>query len=302
MRILYIAKHGSGHNDDEGAIAYALGALGHNVMCVNEGADFTCHKDWLQFILFHKYSDMQALASFKCPKVFWYFDLVDCNDATLQRRCAARKHWMATVIPYIDLGFCTDGDWVAQDRTGRLVQLCQGFDERLEPAIRPAGYVQDIDVLFAGTYVKCGADRVSFMGWLEKLAEKYTVMSVTNYFRQDLAQLIARSRIVVAPDSPVTSSYCSNRVYTVLGLGGFLLHPACKMLEGQYDHASTASMVYYYTREQLRRQVEFYLGEGAEYRAQLVETGRRITLEKHLYRHRCEQLIAIVKERLGCAE
>ena len=36
MKIVYVAKHHSGDNDDEGAICYALEALGHEVVRFRE--------------------------------------------------------------------------------------------------------------------------------------------------------------------------------------------------------------------------------------------------------------------------
>src|SRR5437762_2659363 len=104
MKILYVAKHGSGGNDDEGAITHALRVLGHEVDCVHEDYDrrptgvnpFARPRD---LVLFHKWNDFDQLRALSGPKCFWYFDLVECDDPSLRRRCRQRVEWMSRTIP-----------------------------------------------------------------------------------------------------------------------------------------------------------------------------------------------------------
>jgi len=131
-RIGYVAKHDSGGNDDEGAIHHALTVLGHDVQRLREKKGYMARKiPSVDFILFHKWHGPVALRGLTTPKVFWYFDLVEYPDTTLESRNQTRREWMRSIIPHVDLGFCTDGDWVAKDTTSKLFWLPQGADSRM---------------------------------------------------------------------------------------------------------------------------------------------------------------------------
>src|ERR1019366_2280786 len=108
-----------------------------------------------------------------------------------------------------------------------------------------------------------------------------------------LADYIA-GKIVVAPDGPQTDHYWSNRVYQVLGFGGFLLHPRCVGLREQYD---PYSLMTYRNWDHLDEMLDDYqqLPHSCKLAA---EMGHAVTLRHHLYRHRCEQLIAEVQRHL----
>ena len=96
MKIVYIAKHDSGHNDDEGAIAHAFRSLGHEVICVPEdqGRRAALHTG-VDLWLAHKWNDQSGINRINTIKnrsggvlAFWYFDLVlfDPQDTSLNSR------------------------------------------------------------------------------------------------------------------------------------------------------------------------------------------------------------------------
>jgi hypothetical protein len=67
------------------------------------------------------------------PKVFWCFDLIDFEkEPILLPRFQERKVWAKRMLELCDIGFFTDGEWVAKDDTGKAVWLTQGFDSRQE--------------------------------------------------------------------------------------------------------------------------------------------------------------------------
>ena len=71
MRIAYVARHGGHGNDDEGAVAYALTQLGHEVILVHE-ADALVAPSLIpeaDFLLFHKWAGAGVETSM--PKVFF---------------------------------------------------------------------------------------------------------------------------------------------------------------------------------------------------------------------------------------
>lgn len=295
MKIIYVAKHDSGGNDDEGAIAYALTELGHEVQRVREVKGRKALGLRGDLLLFHGWRDVEVICGFagRMPRIFWYFDLVDFPDPSLKSRCQARITWINSILPHIELGFCTDGDWVAKDTTSKLVWLPQGADGRvIGLGTWEDGYTPPI--LFAGIR-HGGGGRTSFVDEISRVyADKFLHISRGVYGRK-LADLITGTQIIVAPDSPITDRYWSNRVYVTLGFGGFLLHPRCEGLTSHYEH--DREIIYYIGREDLHSRLCFYMKRPSLCR-EIAEAGLSRTLAEHTYRHRCEKLLRTIKERL----
>lgn len=301
MKIVFVARHNCGDNDDEGAIAHALRELGHEVECVHEkprhrqGVDLASLKG--DFCLFLKWPSPGEIAQVRMPRVFWFFDLVDSADPTLHARAASRVQWMRDAAPLCVAGFCTDGDWVARDTTGKLVHLMQGADERVAGFGKPTGDCPPI--LFTGM-IHHGQRRASHIAELQaKFGKRFGMLGsagpADRKHGRALADAFASTKVVVAPDGPNSDRYWSNRVYLTLGLGGFLLHPYCSELAKQYLPGT--ELVYYHSRRELEGLIGYYLTHDAE-REQLRIASHAKTMTAHTYRHRCEELVRIVKERL----
>jgi hypothetical protein len=296
LRIAYVARHGPHDNADEDAIAHALRQLGHEVVCLPEecGADIPP----ADLLLCHKWYDFAAME--KAPakaKAFWHFDLIESDDWDLKARSAERVEWMRRITPLVDFGFCTDGDWVGRDTTGKLRWLMQGADERvMGPGTAEC---QSIDILFAGTQIH-GGKRASH---IEELKAKYgpRFRHVGQKPRQrlhgrKLADLYASAKIVIAPDGPVTARYWSNRVYQVLGFGGFLLHPYCAQL-ANFHYTGMKEIVFYSDRRQCEDNIDHFL-DDATARHAIAAAGYDRTAREHTYRHRCAELVHVVEGRL----
>jgi|GEM_PF-2511933 len=302
MKILYVAKHNSGDNDDEGAIAHALRSLGHEVITLAEHQEPWQYRRHAKadFLLFHKWEETGILKKLKLPKVFWYFDLVEYPDPSLYGRNRIRREWMNRTIPLVDLGFCTDGDWVIKQNNHKVIRLLQGADERYTGfstkrvcpmCKRPFA---TIPVLFTGIR-RGGRGRASFVDEMkEQYGERFCCRR--GLHGRALADEIGLAKIVVAPDHPITHNYWSNRVYLSLGFGAFLLHPYCKTLGPHYQDGK--EIVYYRNRTELFEKIEYYLGNPEE-RLTIQRAGLARTLEEHTYTHRCQKLIKIVKDRLS---
>ncbi len=295
MRIIYVAKHGSGGNDDEGAILHALRSLGHHVEPVRESAQIHHARVRGDLLLFHKLSDLGLVKRAKVKvKVFWYFDLVEWPDLSLAGRNKARMAWMKVMTPAVDLGFCTDGDWVAKDTSGKLVWLTQGADERVIGRGVEKGTI--IPVLFTGISKGGGTGRVEWVGQMRsRLGAMFTHVE-KGVHGKDMADLVASSQVVVAPNSPVTDRYWSNRVYNALGFGAFLIHPWCSGLAEQYVNGK--ELFLYRSIDELQGLVESYLQLSSS-REMIAERGMLRTKKEHTYRHRCVEMLKVIKERLG---
>lgn len=316
MRILFVAKHDSGDNDDEGAVAHALTALGHDVVKVHElrkhrkpgDEDLLRARDY-DFCLFFKWGTVSEIQQVAVPRAFWFFDMVRPvdGDPTLSARSAHRVQWMNDVMEYCTTGFCTDGDWVdhwnndpRSRRQGKLYHLMQGADERYIGFGTPIPGYDGPEILFTGM-INHGQKRAAHVAHLkDRYGSRFGVLGDGGPRHRKhgraLADLFASVKIVVAPDGPNTDLYWSNRVYLTTGLGGFLLHPYCAGLEQQY---SPNDLRYYHSPDDLDHLIDFFLQEdGPDGRLAWAKKGYEATISKSLYRHRCEVLIDVMKERL----
>lgn len=304
MKIVYVANFGAGGNSDEHAIQHALEQLGHTVWPVREEQGALA-VDLLprgpELLLFHKWFDEPTLKAYEgvCPRAFWWFDLVDWpSDPSLYRRSFQRKMWHRAALPSVEFGFLSDGDWVAQDASGKLHFLPQGADERVVgrgKAIPPnAGYPGwSGDILFTGAVKQCGAGRRSFLDEMQARWGDRVLHVERGVYREGLARLIATARVVVCPDAPVTDRYWSNRVWNACGFAGFVLHPWAEKLEGMYLDPS--HLRFYSGRPHLHELIQHYLSKHREEeRLAVSEAALERTRQYHLYRHRAEKLIATV--------
>ncbi len=293
MHVLYVAKHGQSNADDEGAIAFALRKLGHEVECVQErfAADIATRAD---FCLFHHWSNFQTidnLGKFGMPMVWWNFDLVSWPDPTLEARNATRRAWMQQVMGLTDLGFVTDGDFQTK-HPDKLVWLPQGADERVMGSQHDNDKVRNL--LLTCMVQGCGTQREAFV---REIVQKHNVLhEVKGLYREQLRYEIGRTRMVVCPDSPVTHNYWSNRVWNACGFGAFTLHPYCRELAKMYTDGK--EIVFYDNLEHLHKLIRFWLEDDGERNA-IGRAALERTIMHHTYRHRCEILIRTVRERLG---
>jgi hypothetical protein len=292
MRIGYVAKHGSGGNQDEDAITFALEHLGHEVTRLREVKGNKAYQLQCDFLLFHHWNDPESLQKVRVPTCFWNFDLVTYPDPTLNERNQRRVQWMNVMTPLVNVGFCTDGDWVNQDTTGKLVRLCQGMDERVMGR-GELKYPHLPPILFTGTHRGGGAGREGFVKHLNERWDKQ-FMQVKGVHGRELADFIASSQVCVAPDHPATDNYWSNRVYLTAGFGGCLLHPYCQQLETQYEYG--VEIMGYSSLSSFDLTLKQMLQDPDELK-EMGQNAYERTVKEHLYRHRVETLVQIMKER-----
>lgn len=296
MKICYIARHGQARsNDDEGSITYALEQLGHKVVCRQEPkkgvGEFSIGEENCDLVL----SNHWRVRRVGPPMAFWYFDPVDFPDPFLASRSEYRRNWIADVTSVVDIGFCTDGDWVVKETTGKLHWLMQGADERVIGRGRQNG--NRVPLFFYGT-IRHGVYREE---QLKELKHKYgdnlriAARARDRVYRRSLANAIASADICIAPESPVTDRYWSNRVYVTLGFGGFLLHPYSAGLSGQYKDKE--EIVFYRSREELDDLIAYYL-DRPNARERISQAGMERTLKEHTYRHRCQKMMEIIEAKI----
>ncbi len=288
MKVLYLAKHDSGGNDDEGAVYHALLALGCDVERLRENRAQVARKvRGCDFLLCHHPHDLDALRAVQIPKVFWCFDLIDWPNMP---RHAQRASWARQLTDVCDLGFLTDGDWVARDTTGKLRWLPQGADTRVPQGECPSQPPCDVLVVGGLGYGREGQIeelRSAFGDGFRHVAKGYHGLA--------LRALVRSAKVVVAPFAPVTDRYWSNRVYLLTGMGALVLHPHCAALDMQYAGA----LPMYRGRGDALAKALYWVNEAsAEGRARAAQNCQRLTLTRHTYTDRVRELLVAVKEKL----
>jgi hypothetical protein len=98
---------------------------------------------------------------------------------------------------------------------------------------------------------------------------------------------------VLVGDSCLAGSparYWSDRIPETLGRGGFLIHPEVQGLEGQHPSLVTYPLGDFAV---LRDKIDDAL-DDAEFRMVTAALARQGVLDRHLYEHRLERLLATV--------
>lgn len=295
MNILYVAKHGSGGNQDEDAVSHVLEQLGHRVVKVQErraSQDVQKYPS-ADFCLIHHLNDFGPLDALKgrMPVVFWYFDLVEFPDPTLEGRNRTRRAWMELALSKVDMGFCTDGDWVLKNPGRNLHWLPQGCDERV--AFPGAKAEQTFDLLFTGIHRRGGDGREGFVREVSKRYGKGLLHIITGVHGRALADTIAKCKIVICPNSPVTDNYWSNRLFLSTGFAGCVLHPWTSRAADMYQAGE--EVMFYDNMHDFHDKVEYLLAHP-ERRESIAREGYRRAVSEHTYRHRVEQMLKTIKE------
>lgn len=292
MKIAHLSRNPIPYlNDDEGAISDALRRLGHEVDDVLEKEWYRLYgrNDEYDATLFHHWYDgLKVIPNLPGKKVLWYFDHVDFSrscpgDGYLMGRNAKRLPWAHEVIGLVDLAFFTDGDWVNTVNRPHVHWLMQGADHRLEPDPPHRIRKKNVPLMFAGLYI--GRKRTEMLKRVEfHYPEQFRFVRLT--YRTELAKVIARTKIVLAPNSPVTDYYWSNRVFMSSGFGGFVLHPYCK---GIRDFYAEDELVTYNGMNDLYEKIGYYLSQDEEREAIATRALAR-TNRGHTYLERCKIL------------
>ncbi len=331
LRVLYVARHNSGGNEDEQAITYALRVLGHEVVPVPEFKEISGKKGlgWNQvvlkwgkaspdFVLFHHWHNLQAVRNCPWPTVLWCFDDIESPCPTLEARNARRTRWAMDAADAAWMTFWTDGDWAAKLRQmghETATWLPQGADERYVGKMSPPAEGRTIPLLFTGMTTGGGRPREE---WAAALTARYGDRFVhyrKGAWGKDLKRLIARSEIFLCPDFPLGPEYWSNRIYLGAGFGAFLMAPLPPRKTGTdsriflepeqrrrvpslpYDPVTECQ--YYMNRETMFSALDAWLEPSwAGAREAFRESALARTRGEHLYRHRVEALINKVREEL----
>ena len=113
-------------------------------------------------------------------------------------------------------------------------------------------------------------------------------------YGKDLNNFLATVKIVVG-DSVMSDYYWSNRVYEVIGRGGFLIMPDIKGLDEEFTPYKHYVPYEFGNFKDLETKIKFYLKNRNE-RETIRQQGFEYCKENHTYAKRVEQIIAILNQ------
>lgn len=288
------------HRENDEDILYALKKLGHKVYPLDdkefnmkEIIDKASKSD---IFLFHKggmneesreehrltLDRLQSVLSAirekrpSCKLVFWYVDKV----------YKGREEWMSVIAPLVDYGFLTDETYIRRNNYTNLFPLKLASPDKLPKGKKNPIY--ECDIAFTGEIYE--EPRKMFVSQMSKeYGDRFRVY--TDVWEKDFADLCKSAKIIVAPDFPTDDFYWSNRIYQVLGAGGFMVHPRCYGLTEQ-GIINNAHFIGYYDWGELKDACDsFLLKKNDKIRKKIAKQGYDLTRKKHLYTHRCQELL-----------
>ncbi len=284
MKIAYVANHGNrGSDDTEGHIRHSLEKLGHEVRLIQQtGSPAGC--GGADLLLFHHWTNVNPgfFAKLDMPKVGWYFDKV----------WNGRDKWIREIAPQCAKFFLTDGTFAAGAGIAQLSVLRQGIGDR---DMRPG---ENLPHRYPASVAFTGSAYGERAAWAEGLKKRYGYgfRVYQDVFNRDLYDLCASVPIMVAPPHPADDHYWSNRIYLVMGSGGFMVHPRLAGLADEFEEG--VHYAAYGSEDELYWTADYYLKHPDE-RRKIAAAGTARMRERFTFTHRCQELLKEIRPLLN---
>src|SRR5207302_1185663 len=127
---------------------------------------------------------------------------------------------------------------------------------------------------------------------LARVEAAFPVHSITGVYGADLGATIRGHKIILGPRFPSTPGYWSNRVYWVLGHGGFFLAPE---VEGMRAEGFVPGVHFAPLRDDPAADVRYWLDRPDE-RDRIARAGQALVLERFTLGHRVAELCRVIAE------
>jgi len=303
MKFLYVANF-SHSWETPVYIADSLEELGHEIKRIPEKAtpkkiikNIQHHKpDVLLFTKGNILGNLQKVLDF-CKEndiltVCWLFDLY-FGLAHREPEVYAHPRFKADVV------LTTDGGHQEKFEALGINHIClrQGIYQKEAYISKNKRRVEEI--VFIGSCLGCSPHRPRLIEFLQRTYKEnfgWYGKDKDNQVRgKDLNNLLASTKIVVG-DSVLSPNYWSNRVYEILGRGGFLLHPKVPGLEKEFTYWKHFVPYDAWNFRQLEQIIDYYLTHDKE-REKIKKEGHKFCKQNYTYLKRCQKLIEIINEQ-----
>lgn len=302
MRIIYIGDFRK-HYATENYIAYAFECLGVQVIKLEDALVNMEKVDVVveelinyspDFILFSKRRPkgqtelvIEKLKERGIKTVCWLFDIyIGFTADRLERVYNKIAPLNCEYIISTDGGH--DKEWAELGYKHFCVR--QGIHE---PEAKMIDNAKDWDVIFIGTnYI---IERGLLMARIKnKFKDRFKWLGTNGDIRgMELNEIIGRAKIVIGDSFP-SKNYWSNRVYEILGRGGFLIHPYVEGLEKEFEIGKHLVCYKHGDADDLIDKINYYL-EHPEEREKIKQAGFEFVKNNYTYQKRCKQVLEILK-------
>jgi len=169
-----------------------------------------------------------------------------------------REEWMSVIAPLVDYGFLTDETYIRRNNYTNLFPLKLASPDKLPKGKKNPIY--ECDIAFTGEIYE--EPRKMFVSQMSKeYGDRFRVY--TDVWEKDFADLCKSAKIIVAPDFPTEQGIINN-----------------------------AHFIGYYDWGELKDACDsFLLKKNDKIRKKIAKQGYDLTRKKHLYTHRCQELL-----------
>lgn len=202
-----------------------------------------------------------------------------------------------------DIVFSTDGGHQKEFQEKGVNHHClrMGIYEP-EAVLGEPIYSTKAEIVFVGSlYEHIWPYRKQLVDWLQATyGDRFLHVGQRGEVRhQELNNLLATVKIVVG-DSVYSPGYWSNRVYEMIGRGGFLIHPMIEGLEKEFEPYKHFIPYNYGDFDGLKQKIDYFLSHDEE-REAIKLAGFEHCKKHHTYRQRVEEMLRVLKEEGICA-
>jgi len=287
--LVYIANQGNPNITDrtEEHITRSFVSQGWEVTLLREEQASIALNDQYDLLLIHHWNAHNRLNLIERInakiKVFWNFDKVwNRRDITINEN-----------LSVCDYGFMVDGTWTVAQNNSKLYVLRQGVGQGLynmgRGKYKPKQYPGKI--AFTGNLY---GNRIE---WAKQINDRFHLdfICYENTHDRDLFDLCATVKIVVAPQYPCDDNYWGNRVYLILGAGGFLIHPYCAELAKEFVDGD--EIVFYNDMNDLLRKIDFYLEAKHSQLRETIQANGYKKMAQYTFNNRVKSLLEIIYDQ-----
>jgi len=299
MNILYLGTFNQPHRT-EVYVAKSLKKLGHSVSFAYEGKSgneeiITKLKN-ADVFLYSKANTIQPLSQIlkHCEErniisVCWLYDIY---WGTPREHETKHDRFKADIVLTTDGGH--QKEWQSVGVNNRVLR--QGIFQD-EAFIGEKKNTQE-EIVFTANKNSWFPQREELDNFLTKTyGSKYKRYGNKNEIRgKELNNLFASVKIVIGDNYP-SPNYWSNRVYEVLGRGGFLITPRVSGLEKEFDYYKHLIPYEQGNYDQLKEIIDYYLTHDKD-REKIQKAGHEYCKKNYTYLKRCEELSEILEKEM----
>ena len=226
----------------------------------NEGRDQRlvgiCQEKKPDLVVFSKCSEISLRTFEECSKIsttcLWWMDPL----TTLEETAAyAQTYEKAKIVDYICTGVKNTIP-IFEKYNQNIFYILEGYDHKFH---KPCELEQDLDVTFIGSLHSARSQLISQIN--------HPVEHFSNVFANEHAKVVSRSKINL---NFSTAGGASDRVYKILGAGGFLLTSDWEGRSELFEDGE--DLVIYKDFDDLNKKIDFFL-KNPEVRKEIASQG-----------------------------